>query len=155
MKNLSRSLFLGILSFAIVLSFISCGQNFEEQSENLFPVKSDSLVSIVMLGELESVNSTGIATPSNWNLQFQIVYLPKEGTFVHEGDTVVIFDTKQVESQLLESQKKLEKYQQELEEVLLRNQQEIKNRKHEIRSLEIQEKIVLRFTPNNNIFDFN
>jgi len=131
-----------IVILSVFSIFYSCSQSSEKQNDNLFSVKSDSLVSVVMTGELESVNATTISSPANWNLQFQIVYLPEEGAFVNEGDTVVIFDTKEVESRLLESQKKLEKYQQELAEVLLKNQQEINNRENEIISLEIQEKIV-------------
>jgi len=140
MKKNITLLFSGIF---FIICLISCAQNFEDHSKNLFPIKADSSVSIVMSGELESVNSTGIKSPSNWNLQYQIIYLPEEGTFVNEGDTVVIFDTKQVESQLLESRKKLEKYQQELKEILLKNRQEVKERENGISSLKIQKKIVL------------
>jgi multidrug resistance efflux pump len=71
------------------------------------------------------------------------VYLPEEGSLVQEGDTAIVFDTKQVESRLDESNKELEKTEAELREVRLSNTQNIAEIQTGIESLQIQKNIIL------------
>ena len=93
-------------------------------------------------GQLESIYSTKISTPANWDLSYQIIYLPEEGEWVQQGDTVLIFDAKQIERELAGKQKELERLEESLHETRLTNQQTIRDIEISISSLEMQEEIV-------------
>lgn len=133
-----------IFSIALVvdLLFIGCSRPGNNHTDS-YPLCRDSLVAVREAGELESVNSTVISVPGKWDLSYQIVYLAEEGSIVSEGDTVVIFDTKQVELQLNESIKQLESHEQELLGKELSDRLTIQEIKNSIQSLEIQEEINL------------
>lgn len=126
-----------------VIIFFSACRTTEEANIDSYAIQLDSAVVVREAGELESVNSTVISAPGKWDLSYQIVYLPEEGATVAEGDTVVIFDTKQVELQLEESIKQLESYEQELRSKELSNRLTIQEIKNSVLSLEIQEEINL------------
>ncbi len=126
-----------------VIIFFSACRTTEEANIDSYAIRLDSAVVVREAGELESVNSTVISAPGKWDLSYQIVYLPEEGATVAEGDTVVIFDTKQVELQLEESIKQLESYEQELRSKELSNRLTIQEIKNSMLSLEIQEEINL------------
>jgi len=133
-----------ILGFSLFLFVIFCScRNHENSQVDSYSICIDSAVVVREAGELESVNSTVISAPGKWDLSYQIVYLPEEGAMVAEGDTVVIFDTKQVELQLDESIKQLESYEQELRSKELSNRLTIQEIKNSTLSLEIQEDINL------------
>ncbi len=123
--------------------FFSACRTTEEANIDSYAIQLDSAVVVREAGELESVNSTVISAPGKWDLSYQIVYLPEEGAMVAEGDTVVIFDAKQVELQLEESIKQLESYEQELRGKELSNKLTIQEMKNSLLSLEIQEEINL------------
>ncbi|MFP4546636.1 MAG: HlyD family secretion protein [Fidelibacterota bacterium] len=105
------------------------------------PIKEN--IMITLSGELKSQNSTRIIAPRNWNLNYKILYLPEEGSWVEKGDTVVVFDSKEVEQQLDEARQQLEQLEKQMVEKQLRNQQTIKEIKNQIRTLEIQKEITL------------
>ncbi len=105
------------------------------------PVQENIL--ITLSGELQSQNSTRIVAPRNWNLNYKILYLPEEGSWVEKGDTVVVFDSKEVEQRLDEAQQQLEQLEKQMVEKQLRNQQIIKEVKNQIRILDIQKEITL------------
>ena len=129
-------------SLALFVLFFSC-RNLDNSQVDSYSICKDSAVVVREAGELESVNSIVISAPGKWDLSYQIVYLPDEGAMVAEGDTVVIFDTKQVELQLEESIKQLESYEQELQGKELSNMLTIQEIKNSMLSLEIQEEINL------------
>jgi len=106
------------------------------------PVR-DSLVTIYETGELESQNSIIISAPSDWHLSYQIIYMPDEGVMVSEGDTVIIFDTKQIELDLEGNQKELERLAESLKEMTLQNELTIQELKTSIANSQIQEEITL------------
>jgi len=106
-----------------------------------YQITDDSLVTVLEAGELESVNAMIITAPANWNLSYQIVYLPDEGSIVAEGDTVVIFDTRQVERQCEESIKQMEGFEQEYEEKRLTAEQTMAELRNNLAGLELQEEI--------------
>jgi len=85
----------------------------------------------------------GCSQPGEWDLSYQIIYLPGESTMVAEGEAVVIFDTKQVEPQMEESTRQLESHEQELPGKELSNRLTIQEIKNNIHNLEIQEEINL------------
>ena len=103
------------------------------------PKKKD--VKITLSGELDSKNSEYISTPANWNLAYQIVYLPKEGNWVEKGDTVVIFDKKEIEKRLDEVSQQAEQSQKRYDETLLKNYQTMQDIITQKESLEIQKQI--------------
>ena len=123
-----------------IILFSAC-RTTEEVNIDSYAIQSDSAVVAREAGELESVNSTVISAPGKWDLSYQIVYLPEEGAMVAEGDTVVIFDTKQVELRLDESVTLLESFEQELRGKELSNRLTIQEIKNSMLSFEIQEKI--------------
>ncbi|MBN2281359.1 MAG: efflux RND transporter periplasmic adaptor subunit [Candidatus Marinimicrobia bacterium] len=104
--------------------------------------KTEDII-ITLSGELASENSVTISTPLLWNLTYKIVYMPEEGAWVEMGDTVVIFDTKEVEEELEEIQQGYERSQKSLEANLLSNRQTITEIENTIKSLEIQKQIVI------------
>ena len=104
--------------------------------------KQEDIV-ITLSGELASENSVAINAPMHWNLNYKIVYLPEEGQWVEKGDTVVIFDTKEVEDKLDEITQSCEQVEKSLEERLLTNEQTIKEIENSIKILGIQKQIVL------------
>jgi len=106
-----------------------------------YPVTADNIPFLIEAGELESMHAVTISSPANWHLNYQIVYLPVEGEFVHAGDTVVIFDTREVENRYAESRKQLEKLQLQLEATQLSNRQTIAAIEASLRTFEIQEQI--------------
>lgn len=129
MKNLFKLMGIFILIISSILGNIN-----HPQHEDIV---------ITLSGELASENSTFIKTPEFWNLQYKIVYLPPEGTWVEVGDTVVAFDSKEVEEQLEEIMQNLERIEKSLEEKQLTNEQTIKEINNSIKQLEIEKEIVL------------
>lgn len=105
------------------------------------PQKED--IVITLSGELASENSTFIDAPENWNLEYKILFLPEEGKWVEKGDTVVVFDKKEIEQQLDEVLQSFEQLEKSLEEKTLSNEQTIIEIKNQIKILKIQKNIVL------------
>ncbi len=129
------------LIFIVLLSFISaCKKNTTMVSEVYYPEKNKR-VAITETGELKSKNAVLICAPASWNLKYQITYLPIEGSKVHKRDTLVSFDTREVENRLNESLKKLESLEHQYTERRLTNAQIITDLKVQLESLSIQKKI--------------
>ncbi len=128
-------------TFFIFLILISCSSRKDISSEKYFLVQKDSLSTIIESAKIESINATEITAPSNWDLTYQITFIPDEGTRVHKGDTVVVFDTRQVESKLNGFLKQLDILKQQIIQTRLRNQESIREHESQIKKLEIQKKI--------------
>ena len=109
---------------------------------NLNNPKQEDII-ITLSGELASENSESINAPMHWNLNYKIVYLPEEGQWVEKGDTVVVFDTKEVEEKLDEVIQRCEQVEKSLEQRLLTNEQIIKEIENSIKILKIQKQIVI------------
>jgi len=109
--------------------------------EQRYAVSRDSVLTLTESGELESRYPQMINSPGNWHLEYQIVYLPEEGSYVRQGDTVVIFDTREVEKLLDAALKEKAILEQKLTETRLRNQQQLSAQEAQLRNLEIQERI--------------
>jgi len=136
------SFLVAVLCSTAGLYFYSCSDTGQTSAAKVYHPQPDSLITMLEAGQLESIHSTVIMTPTNWDLSYQIIYLPEEGTWVQEGDTVVIFDAKQIERELTGKQKELERLQESLQETRLTNQQNIRNLETAIGNLEMQEEIV-------------
>jgi len=104
--------------------------------------KQEDIV-ITLSGELASENSTFIKAPMSWNRRYKITYMPDEGSWVEKGDTVVIFDTKEVEERMTALEQELEQSQKSFEETNLRNQQTLKGIENSITTLDIQKQIII------------
>lgn len=105
------------------------------------PQKED--IMICLTGELDSKNSILIKAPQNWNLSYQIVYLPPEGQWVEKGDTVVVFDTKEIEQNLDEKLQNFEQLEKQLEQTILNNNLGVKEIEDQLKTLNIEKKITL------------
>ncbi len=110
-------------------------------AKHTYAVSRDSVLTLIESGELESRYPQTINAPGNWHLEYQIVYLPEEGSYVRQGDTVVIFDTRAVEQQLDAALKERAVLEEKLVETRLKNQQLINEKEAQIRKLEIQARI--------------
>ncbi|MBD3224493.1 MAG: HlyD family efflux transporter periplasmic adaptor subunit [Caldithrix sp.] len=103
-----------------------------------YTVQKDSAAYLIESGTIQSSMETSIMTPSNWRMDYRIQYLPDEGQYVHAGDTVVIFDTRQVQSRLDEAEAKYQIQQAELEETIENNKNQLKQKKERVQQLEYE-----------------
>ncbi|NPE27329.1 HlyD family efflux transporter periplasmic adaptor subunit [Methanococcoides sp. SA1] len=109
---------------------------------NLNNPKQENIV-ITLSGELASENSTSIKAPWYWHRSYKITYLADEGSMVEKGDTVVAFDTKEIEERRDAILQELEQLGKSFEEKLLTNEQAIRDIENSIQTQEIQKQIVL------------
>jgi len=122
-----------IFLIASIMSLLFAGVN--------QPQKQD--IVITLSGELDSKSPTYINAPESWNVDYQILHLPPEGQWVETGDTVVIFDTKEIEQNLDEINQNYEQIEKQLEQTLLTNELSISDIKNQIKSLKIQRQIAI------------
>lgn len=108
---------------------------------NNSPKKED--VTITLSGEVGSENSTWIKAPWYWHRSYKITYLPPEGIKVEKGDTVTIFDTKEVEENLDKMQQELEQLQKNFKSTVLSNQQALQEIENSITTQKIEQQIVM------------
>ncbi len=131
-----------VLLFLVII-FTSCNDKSNVSSKNLYQVKKSEFISITESGQLGSINNTFILSPSDWNMEYRIAKLAREGSFVHQGDTVVYFNTEKAESELNESQAQLEIQQEKYREVIEQNEVSLKEKENELIQLDLQHKIDL------------
>jgi HlyD family secretion protein len=105
------------------------------------PRKED--ITITLTGELSSKNPVFIDAPEAWNLSYQIVHMPPEGQWVEKGDTVVVFDTKEIEQNLEERLQNFEQLEKQLEQTRLNNEQAMTQIENQLKTMDIQKKITL------------
>ena len=105
------------------------------------PKKED--ITISLSGELSSQSPVFIDAPGSWNLTYQIVNMPPEGQWVEKGDTVVVFDTKEIEQNLEEMLQNFEQLEKQLEQTQLNNEQSISQIENQLKTMDIQKQITL------------
>lgn len=101
----------------------------------------DSLLIFYETGVLESIETFGIKAPRRWDMEYRIVKLVPEGSFVQPGDTVVYFDMQPLAERLLRAQTNLQKERQGLAQVLEQNALDLENKLRTIDQLKMQFKI--------------
>ncbi|KAA3610471.1 MAG: HlyD family efflux transporter periplasmic adaptor subunit [Calditrichaeota bacterium] len=138
-----KRFFFTLCIFTLFFIFSGCDGNSGTSSKNLFKVKKPSVITISESGQLESVNNTFILSPSDWNMEYRIAHLAKEGSFVHQGDTVVYFNTETAQSELDEALAQLEIQQEKYWEVLEQNAVSLKEKENQLQQLNLQYKINL------------
>ncbi len=104
-------------------------------------VVSDSLPMFHETGQLESIETFNINVPMRWNMEYRIVRLAPEGSFVQPGDTVVHFDMQPLQDRLSQAKKELQKVRQELKQVLEQNALALETQYKTIERLKMQYQI--------------
>ena len=77
--------------------------------------RGDIFITQTETGEVRAKRNIIIAAPSRVRQNLQIVYLIEEGTFVEEGDTLIHFDTDELESHIQEHVERLTTLKENLE----------------------------------------
>lgn len=90
-----------------LLFFFSCRRENQNQYLTYNVVKSDFVEDIMLDGTVEAVNSRNVVCPEVWDVT--ISFIVEDGTFVREGDTVVILENKQMLDQYERLQNNLER----------------------------------------------
>ncbi len=139
-----KKILLRALQLFFIFSFlVCCGDKSNQAAKNLYPVTKATIISITESGQLGSVNNTFIVSPSDWNMEYRIANLAKEGSFVLKGDTVVHFNTEKAQSELDESLAQLEIQREKYKEVLKSNEVIMREKENAIVLLNWQYKINL------------
>ena len=104
-----------IIKFGLFLAgitfFVSCKDKNEQQVPTGKALKGTFYVDMYEEGEIEAVKSISISSPSiSWRYggNMKITYIVKDGTEVHAGDTVMLFDPSEVNKGIVEAQGRLE-----------------------------------------------
>lgn len=122
----------------LALVFISCNQDRNVASNQINTVTSDSIVTMTETGQIEAVNFSVLTAPGRWRMEYRIRYLPPEGSFVHKGDTVVIFDTQEAQSMLDEAQGTLDLFSQKLKETCEKNFLAMEQKKNSLKRVTLE-----------------
>ncbi len=124
----------------LVITFIlfGCRQSAVQKLEQQFTITRDSVVTMAESGELQSVHEASIQTPSNWRMEYRIRELAPEGKVVQAGDTVVKFDTREVQSLLDEARSRYEIQQAKRMEIEVSNENDLKQRENRVEELQYQ-----------------
>jgi HlyD family secretion protein len=130
---IDKNFFKIMISILMLLSIITAALN--------NPTKED--ITITLTGELSSENPVFMDAPEAWNLTYQIVNMPPEGQWVEEGDTVVVFDTKEIEQNLDEMLQNFEQLEKQLEQTRLNNEQAMTQIINQLKTMDIQKKITI------------
>jgi multidrug efflux pump subunit AcrA (membrane-fusion protein) len=138
-----KLLFSFVKIFILFYTFLSCGTNSNTSLKNFYPVKKATVITITESGQLGSINNTFILSPSDWNMEYRIANLAKEGSFVLKGDTVVHFNTEKAQSELDESLAQLEIQREKYKEVLNSNEVTMREKENTLIQLNWQYKINL------------
>jgi len=131
-------------SAVIICLWLSGMLCFSCRSENDVAVPSasvvtdDSILTMTESGRLESMNYSVVSSPSDWRMDYRIFFLREEGSFAEQGDTVVIFDPEQAQSQMDEAQSLLALKQEKLTEIREKNALSLNQKDQAIRQLEME-----------------
>ena len=101
-------------------------------------VLQDSLVIFHETGLLESIETFNIKAPRRWEMEYRIVKLVPEGSFVQPGDTVVYFDMQPLKERMQKAQTELKKVRQGLTQTLEQNALALESQLRTIERLKMQ-----------------
>ena len=109
-----------VLSGIAVLSLLIIIGSFIFSEANIkIPVtriqRGDIFITQTETGEVRAKRNNTIAAPSRVRQNLQIVYLIEEGTFVEEGDTLIHFNTEDLESHIQDHEERLTTLKENLE----------------------------------------
>jgi len=130
-----------LILMQVGIFFTYCQPAKKESISHVNTVQQDSLLIFYETGVLESIETFNIKAPRRWNMEYRIVKLAPEGSFVQPGDTVVWFDMQPLNERLLQAQKNLQKEKQGLAQTLEQNALDLENKIRTIEQLKMQFKI--------------
>jgi len=90
-------------------------------------IKGDFYIELYEEGELEAINSINIISPNiSWRYgNLKITQIVKDGTEVHVGDTLVVFDPTEVRKSIVEAEARLEMSLAELERMEVQHESDM------------------------------
>ncbi len=130
-----------IILMQVGIFFTYCQSEKPKQFSQVNSVQQDSLLIFYESGLLQSVETFNIKAPRRWNMEYRIVKLVPEGSFVQPGDTVVWFDMQPLIDRLLQAQTNLQKERQGLAQTLEQNALDLDVKMRTIERLKMQFKI--------------
>ncbi|NOX89182.1 MAG: HlyD family efflux transporter periplasmic adaptor subunit [Calditrichaeota bacterium] len=101
----------------------------------------DSLMVLTESGVLESIDAQAVSTPRRWNVEYRIISLIPEGSFVKPGDTLVVFDPNPILDKLQEATAKLNLSLQKLKQTREENALNLDEKIQAIDQLKMQYEI--------------
>lgn len=80
-------------------------------------------------GEIEAINSINLSSPNlSWRFgNLKITQIVKDGSEVHKGDTVIVFDPSEVQKGVVEAESRLQMNMAELEKLEAQQQSELED----------------------------
>jgi multidrug efflux pump subunit AcrA (membrane-fusion protein) len=128
-----------VLLFSVMIPLlVSCRSGDSAAGNPASQVTSDSVLTMIESGQLESVRNSVVSAPGNWRMEYRILYLREEGLFVKQGDTVVVFDPEQAQSQMDEALSMMALKKAKLVEVREKNRLSLEQKKSSIQQIEME-----------------
>lgn len=128
----------------LLLFMVSCKSDNKEMSVPEAVVSHGTfLVDVCEEGEMEALNSIKITAPQiPWRFGgLKISQIVPDGTDVHEGDTLIVFDPSQVQKAILDNEDRLIVSLAELEKLKTQQQQEMESLKADYEITQISQEI--------------
>ncbi|NLK48249.1 MAG: HlyD family efflux transporter periplasmic adaptor subunit [Bacteroidales bacterium] len=116
MNSLIKFNYFLLILIAVGLNY-GCKTQQREEVPVVKVIKGDFYIELYEEGELEAINSTNIMSPNiPWRYgDLKITQIVKDGTEVHTGDTLVVFDPTEVRKSIVDAEARLEMSLAELE----------------------------------------
>ncbi len=127
-----------LLLMQVGIFFTYCSQNSSSNVLHVNKVSNDSLLVLYETGQLESIETFTINAPMRWNMEYRIIRLAPEGSFVQPGDTVVYFDMQPLMDRLTQARQELQKAKEDLAQTLEQNALSIETQLKDIERLKMQ-----------------
>jgi HlyD family secretion protein len=123
--------FLSVI-FAVLISsmgFLSCKK--EKTKEVPLGIVQEGVFYLDLYeeGEIEAINSINLSSPNlSWRFgNLKITQIVKDGSEVHKGDTVIVFDPSEVQKGIVEAESRLQMNMAELDRMQAQQQSELED----------------------------
>jgi HlyD family secretion protein len=118
-----------ILSLSIVLMVLTtgCQQKKQQEVPETKVMKGTFYIEMYEEGEVEAIKSINITSPNiSWRYgNLKITQIVKDGTEVHAGDTLIVFDPSEVRKAIVDAESSLEMSMAELQKLEAQHQSDI------------------------------
>ncbi|RKY88329.1 hypothetical protein DRQ09_03035 [candidate division KSB1 bacterium] len=115
-----------IISVVMIFIIIIIITSNKKVNREVIPVgvsrRGDLVINLVESGDVFATRSRIICAPTRTKSTLQIIYLIPEGTIVNKGDTLIRFDTKQIESRIETYEKSLQQHREDLKKVIAQHE---------------------------------
>lgn len=141
-KDFLNTFKFGVVIILLTLLCASCKKKTEEQIPVTKVVQGAFYIDLYEEGEIETVNSTSISSPSiSWRYgNLKITNIIKDGQDVNAGDTLIVFDPSEVQKGIVEAEERVEISLAEMEKLKAQHQSDLEelNASYEITRLSLE-----------------